>query len=291
MFCKGFFYFWSMIEVGNYNKLEILRSTSVGLFLGDGEGTEILLPTKYAPEAFSIGDELTVFCYLDHEERPVATTIKPKIRRNTFGYLKVEDVNDYGAFLDWGLEKQLMVPFREQAVRMQVGKSYVVFCYLDTETFRLVASSRLHKFLDDNEVALAPNEEVDLLITRKTDLGWEAIINDRHIGLIFLDDVYASIKTGDRTKGFVKKVRNDNKVDLALQPLGHKQLDRNAEKVYQKLSEAGGSLPFHDRSAPEAIKQHFQMSKKSFKKAIGVLYRERKITITDKGITISNSAI
>ncbi|UJH67125.1 S1 RNA-binding domain-containing protein [Allomuricauda sp. SCSIO 65647] len=278
-----------MIEVGNYNKLEILRSTSVGLFLGDGEGTEVLLPTKYMPETFSIGDETMIFCYLDHSERPVATTLTPKIIRNTFGYLKAEDVNEYGAFLDWGLEKQLMVPFREQALRMQKGKSYIVYCYLDEETFRLVASSRLNKFLNNTDADYNINDEVDLLVSRKTELGWEVIVDNKHSGLVFFSDVFKSIMVGDRMKGYIKKIRNDKKIDVALQPIGHRQLDANATRVYQKLLQAEGFLPFNDSSSPEEIRKHLEMSKKSFKKAIGVLYRERKISITEQGIRSTQS--
>ncbi len=278
-----------MIEVGNYNKLEILRSTSVGLFLGDAEGTEVLLPTKYMPESFSIGDEIMIFCYLDHNERPVATTLTPKTIRNTFAYLKAEDVNEYGAFLDWGLEKQLMVPFREQAVRMQKGKRYIVYCYLDEETFRLVASSRLNKFLNTTDVDYQINDEVNLLVNRKTELGWEVIVENKHSGLVFFSDVFKNIMVGDQMKGYIKKIRNDKKIDVALQPIGYRQLDTNAARVYQKLLEAKGFLPFNDGSSPEEIRKHLEMSKKSFKKAIGVLYRERKISITDQGIRSTRS--
>ncbi len=165
-----------MIELGNYNTLKILRETAVGLFLGDDDVDDLLLPLKYVPDDFNIGDDISVFCYLDHEERPIATTLKPLIKRNSFGWLRVAEVNEFGAFLDWGLEKHLLVPFREQQTKMIEGESYVVFCYLDEKTFRLVASSRLNKFAKNEEISLNPKDEVDLLVSRQSELGWDVII-------------------------------------------------------------------------------------------------------------------
>lgn len=273
-----------MIELGNYNTLEILRDTSVGLFLGDGEGTEVLLPNKYVPEIYEIGDELTVFCYLDHEERPVTTNIKPYIVRNTFNLLRVAEVNNIGAFMDWGLEKHLLVPFSEQRTKMQTGQSYVVFCYLDDKTQRLVASNKLDKFID-NEVLTVNNwEEVDLIVTRLTDLGWEVIINNKHKGLVYLNEIFKKLSVGDQMKGYVKAIREDNKIDVSLKPIGYKSVEPAANLIYEHLTKAGGFLPFHDKSHPEDIKYAFELSKKNFKKGIGTLYRERKIDIKEDGI-------
>ncbi len=273
-----------MIELGNYNELEILRDTSVGLFLGSDSGTEILLPNKYVPRSYEIGDRLNVFCYLDHEERPVSTTLRPYIKRNSFGFLQVAEVNNYGAFLDWGLEKHLLVPFREQREKMKEGQWYIVRCYLDDKSFRLVASNKLNKFLSNENLTIKKDDEVDLMITRLTDLGWEAIINDAHKGLIFKNEIFRRIAVGDKMKGYIKNVRPDNKVDLSLQPQGLKALEPNVELVLARLNEGNGFLPLHDKSDPSEIKGNLQMSKKSFKKAIGVLYKLRKIEIKENGI-------
>ncbi|MET6990418.1 CvfB family protein [Sediminicola arcticus] len=273
-----------MIELGNYNTLEILRDTSVGLFLGDGEGTEVLLPNKYVPEIYEIGDELTVFCYLDHEERPVTTNIKPYIIRNTFNLLRVAEVNNIGAFMDWGLEKHLLVPFSEQRTKMQPGQSYIVFCYLDDKTQRLVATNKLDKFIDNEELTVSNWEEVDLIVTRLTDLGWEVIINNKHKGLVYLSEIFKKLSVGDKMKGYIKAIREDNKIDVSLKPIGYKSVEPAANLIYEHLTKAGGFLPFHDKSHPEDIKYAFELSKKNFKKGIGTLYRERKIDIKEDGI-------
>ncbi|AWX45922.1 Conserved virulence factor [Flagellimonas maritima] len=273
-----------MIELGNYNTLKVLRSTSVGLFLGDDEDTEILLPNKYVPENFQIDDDLRVFCYLDSSERPVATTLEPLIVRNGFAFLKVVEVGPYGAFLDWGLEKNLLVPFREQAVEMEEGKKYIVHCYLDEETFRLTGSSRIKRFLSNENFDIDLNSEVNLLVSRKTPLGWEAIIENKYKGLIFESDVFKSIAVGNELKGYIKNVRPDHKIDISLQPIGAKMLEPTAKLIFEKLKEQNGFLALHDKSSPEAIKNGLQLSKKSFKKAIGTLYKERKIAIKDDGI-------
>ncbi|NAS13446.1 CvfB family protein [Poritiphilus flavus] len=273
-----------MVEIGNYNSLSILRSTRVGLFLGDEDVDDLLLPTKYAPQDFAIGDTLEVFCYLDHEERPIATTLDPFIKRNDFGYLRVAEVNETGAFLDWGLEKHLLVPFREQPVRMEEGKWYVVFCYLDEKSFRLVASGRVEKFLSNNNLDVKQGEEVQLLVNRKTDLGWDLIVNNRHRGLVYANEVFKKLEVGDRIQGFVKQIRPDNKLDISLEPLGFDRLEPAAQMIYEQLLQADGFLGVHDKSSPEEIKSLFQMSKKTFKKAIGTLYKARKIEIRPDGI-------
>ncbi|HMB63047.1 MAG TPA: S1-like domain-containing RNA-binding protein [Eudoraea sp.] len=273
-----------MIELGNYNTLKILRGTSVGLFLGDEDVDDLLLPTKYAPEDFEIGDTLRVFCYLDHEERPIATTLDPYIKRNVFGYLRVAEVNEFGAFLDWGLEKHLLVPFREQRTKMLPGHWYVVYCYLDEKSFRLVASSRLNKFLNNETLTVTAREDVDLLVSRRSDLGWDVIVNNRHSGLVFANEVFQKIEVGDQLKGFVKKTRPDGKLDISLQAVGLSRLGPAASRIYEKLIEHHGVLKIHDKSPPEDIKEMFQMSKKTFKRAVGTLYKERKIEIRADGI-------
>ena len=273
-----------MIKLGSYNNLIIKRQTSVGLFLSDEDDNDILLPNKYIPEAFEIGEKLEVFCYLDNEERPVATTLKPYVQRDEFAYLQVAEVNDFGAFLDWGLEKHLLVPFREQRQQMLQGQWYVIHCYLDSKSFRLVASSRLDRFMNNENLTLRRGEEVRLMVSRQTDLGWELIVNNEHKGLVYTDEVFQSLNPGDKLLGYVKKVREDKKLDISLQPLGHQKLEPSAEKVYAILLKNNGVLNLHDRSDPDEIKARLQMSKKTFKKAIGVLYKSRKIAIKEDGI-------
>ncbi|WP_420322394.1 S1 RNA-binding domain-containing protein [Flagellimonas sp.] len=275
-----------MIALGNYNTLKILRSTSVGLFLGDDEGTEILLPNKYVPHDFQIDDRLEVFCYLDNNERPIATTLKPFVVRDNFAFLKVVEVNDFGAFVDWGLEKHLLVPYREQNGRMEEGKKYVVHCYLDEESFRLTGSGRVERFLSNNDLDYQANQEVDILVYRRTPLGWEVIIENKNKGLVFETDVFKPMAIGDRLKGYIKNVREDNKIDVALQPIGAKMLEPTAQMIFEKLQQSGGYLPLHDKSSPDEIKSELHLSKKSFKKAIGILYKERKITIDPDGIRL-----
>ncbi|WP_046759033.1 CvfB family protein [Kordia jejudonensis] len=275
-----------MIHLGQLNTLEILRETPPGLFLGDDEGNEILLPNKYVPTSFEIGDKLSVFAYLDSHERPVTTTLKPFTKVNEFALLQVTALSDFGAFLDWGLEKDLFVPFKEQARDMQEGKWYVVYCYLDEETNRLVGSSKTNKFLSNEELTVERFDEVDLMVSRFTELGVEMIINQTHKGLVYNDEIYQELKLGERLKGVVKKIREDNKIDLSLQHIGYKNIEPSAQIVLDALQQHKGSLPLHDKSDPEDIKRRLGMSKKSFKKAIGSLYKQKQIVITEDGIEL-----
>lgn len=278
-----------MVELGKFNELEILRHTSVGLFLGDDEHSGILLPNKYVPEDYEIGENITVFCYLDHEERPVATTIEPEIIVNEFQLLKVVEVNEFGAFMDWGLEKHLLVPFREQRNKMREGQWYVVYCYLDERSNRLVASNKLDKFLSNDELTVRVREKVDLIVTRMTDLGWEVIINNKHKGLVYFNEVFKKISIGDNMPGIIKGIRRDNKIDVSLQPLGEKILEPAANKIFETLKAHNGFLPLNDKSNPEIIKDELQMSKKTFKKGIGTLYKARQIEIKSDGIYLLES--
>jgi predicted RNA-binding protein (virulence factor B family) len=279
-----------MIELGCHNTLTILRDTRVGLFLGDEEGEEILLPGKYRPEHYETGDSLTVFCYLDNEERPVATTLEPLIERDRFAPLEVAEVNQYGAFLEWGLEKHLLVPFREQAIPMKKGETHVVYCYLDPKSSRLVASARLDRFVDNAELDVKIGQQVELLVSRETDLGFEVVVENRHKGLLFRDQVYREIKRGDRLEGYVQKIRPDNKLDITLEPIGFRKLEPAAQRIYEAMQKEGGMLPLHDKSSPEEIQERLQMSKKMFKKGVGILYRERKIELRPDGIYLLSPA-
>ncbi|HEX8269843.1 MAG TPA: S1-like domain-containing RNA-binding protein [Flavobacterium sp.] len=275
-----------MIEIGKYNTLTILRDTKVGLFLGNGnEAEDILLPNKYVPQDFKIGDELTVFVYLDHEERPVATTLEPYILLNEFALLRVNYVNNVGAFLDWGMEKDILVPFREQARPMEKGKRYLVYLYMDEKTNRLVASSKINQFLSNEVLTVENGDEVDLIVSHITEVGINVIINEKHKGLIYKDEVYDdSIRTGDRARGYIKLIRPDNKIDVSIRKLGYESIEPNAEVILDELRASRGFLRLNDNSHPEDIKTVLKMSKKTFKKAIGLLYKEKLIEIKDDGI-------
>lgn len=275
-----------MIEIGKYNTLTILRDTKVGLYLGNGnEAEDILLPNKYVPQDFRIGDEISVFVYLDHEERPVATTLEPYILLNEFALLRVNYVNQVGAFLDWGLEKDILVPFREQARPMEQGKRYLVYLYIDEKTNRLVASSKINQFLSNDNLTVVQGDQVDLIVSHITELGINVIINEKHKGLLYKDEVYDdAVRTGDRASGYIKHIRPDNKIDVSLQKAGYESVEPNAERIMDELRASRGFLRLNDNSHPEDIKTVLKMSKKTFKKAIGLLYKEKLIEIRDDGI-------
>ncbi|MGA9638288.1 CvfB family protein [Flavobacterium sp.] len=286
-----------MIKLGKYNALKILRDTQVGLFLGDPETDpegihDVLLPNKYVPKVFDIGEELIVFVYLDHEQRPVATTLEPYILLNEFALLRVNYVNQVGAFMDWGMEKDILVPFKEQARPMEKGKRYLVYLYMDEKTNRLVASSKTNQFLKNDDLTVEKGEEVDLIVSHITELGINVIINERHKGLLYKDEVYDdAIRTGDRMRGYIKNVRPDNKIDVSLQIQGYENVEPNAEKILDELRASRGFLRLNDNSHPEDIKTVLKMSKKTFKKAIGALYREKRIEIKEDGIYLIEGSI
>jgi len=277
-----------MIKLGEYNTLTILRETEPGLYLGDGEDEEnvILLPHKYKPESFEIGEDISVFVYLDNEERPIATTLEPFVLLNDFGYLHCSDVTKYGAFMDWGLEKQLFVPFKEQARPMKQGNWYIVHLSLDELTSRLVGSSKTNKFVQNETLTVEKFEEVNILVTHLTEKGANVIINGVHKGLIYSEDIFEDIRTGDRIKGYIKKIREDNKIDVILQAPGYRSIEPNANFIREELEAAGGFFPLHDKTDAEIIKRELGMSKKSFKKAIGTLYKDKQIVIKEDGIEL-----
>lgn len=275
-----------MIKLGEYNTLEILRDTEPGLFLGDGEDGEVLLPNRYVPQDFEIGEKLEVFVYLDNEERPVATTDKPFIQKGDFAFLRCNQVNKYGAFLDWGLVKELFCPFKEQAFKMKAGGWYLVHCYLDDETERLVASSKTNRFLDNKTLTVEKFDEVDLIVSHPSEMGMNVIVNKKHLGLVFKDDIFKDISVGDHLKGIVKKVRHDNKLDISLNQIGYRNIEPNAQFILNELKDNSGFLPVNDKSNPDTIKEQLQMSKKSFKKAVGSLYKSRVIEFYEDGIRL-----
>jgi len=277
------------MEIGVYHDLEILRETSVGIFLGNEEDEEVLLPNKYVPDEYEIGDLIKVFVYLDYAEREVATTLAPKILLNEFALLQVSMVTEVGAFMDWGLEKNLLVPFSEQKERMVEGRWYIVHMLLDDKTNRLFATNKVDKYLQNEALTVDEGEEVQVLILRKTDLGYSVIIDNFHLGLIYDNEIFDNIRIGEKKKAFVKHIREDNKIDISLQAIGFDNyIDSNTNLVMNKLISQGGFISLNDKSSPDKIYATFGISKKAFKKTIGGLYRERKIVFENEGIRLIN---
>ena len=274
-----------MLFIGKYNNLTILRDTSVGFFLGDVEGEEVLLPNKYKTDDMQIDDVIRVFVYNDSEDRPVATTETPKIVRNEFANLEVKDVSEHGAFLNWGLEKDLFVPFREQTTPMEIGEWHVVFLYLDQKTSRLIATTKLDRYLENERLLVKEGDEVDLLVWKKTDLGYNVVVNQFHKGLIYANEVFKTINIGDSLKGYVKKIRDENRLDISLEKQGYENLvEPTAQRILDELKKSNGFLNLSDNSAPEEINRQLGISKKVFKKAIGGLYKQGLIRIATDGI-------
>jgi len=274
-----------MIKVGEYNELEVLKELDFGIYLRDGD-VEILMPTKWVPKETKIGDMMNVFVFRDSDDRLIATTVKPMATADTFAFLEAKQVNEVGAFLDWGMDKDLFVPFREQAQKMEAGKNYVVFVYVDEETDRLVASSKLSRFIIRDDVDVQEGDIVDLLIYSETDLGFNAIVNDLYAGLIYKNEIYEAIRVGDKMQGFIKRVREDEKIDLSLQKSGFELVDDVKWRILKLMKDEKGFLALNDNSTPEEIKAKLQISKKAFKKAIGALYRERLVKLTEKGVEL-----
>ncbi|MEG1643428.1 MAG: S1-like domain-containing RNA-binding protein [Bacteroidales bacterium] len=275
-----------MAEVGKYNKLKVVKELEFGLYL-DGEALgEILLPRRYVPEDTKPGDELEVFLYFDSEDRIIATTLKPYATVGEFAYLDVASTNRIGAFLDWGLPKDLLVPFREQRLEMQEGKYYIVYIYLDDESGRIAASAKIDKFLDNTPVEYSFNQQVDILIVQQTDLGFKVVVNNQHSGMIYTNEIFTTVNKGDRLKAYVKHIREDEKLDISLQELGYDGIDGLSRTVMQKIESAGGRLMLSDKSSSEEIAAIFGCSKKSYKKAIGALYKERIIKINPDSIEL-----
>lgn len=276
------------ILLGKYNQLEVVKFVDFGLYLNGGDDGEILLPKRYIPEGTKEGDLLNVFLYLDNEERLVATTQTPLIQVGEFGYLEVSWVNQYGAFLNWGLMKDLFVPFREQKMRMVQGKSYIVYCYQDEESFRLMASAKVDKFLSKDRPPYEAGEQVNILIWQKTELGFKAIVENKYAALLYDSEIFQPLHTGMQLKAFVKQVREDGKIDLILQKTGPRKVDDFAETLLKYIREHNGFTSFNDKSDAEEIYQTFGVSKKTFKKAVGELYKMRLIILQPDGIRLKD---
>lgn len=276
-----------MINLGEINKLTILRSTDNGFYLIDEEENEVLLPNNYIKDGWAIGDEVEVFIFKDSEDRLTATTQLPKIKLNDFALLQVNDVNSVGAFLNWGLPKDLFVPFKEQKHKMREGKFYVVTMFLDYESERLVASSKIDTFLEYEDIELTNGQEVDLIIYERTPLGFNCVINGLYKGLIYENEIFRDLNIGEKTKGFIKNLREDFKIDVSLQKVGYVAQDENQEKILNILKGDAGYIGLTDKSKPEDIYEELRMSKKAFKKAIGGLYKQKLIWLKKDGVYLT----
>ena len=272
------------MEIGKTHRLKAARTTDNGCYLIDDDGTEVLLPNVYVSDNLKLGDEISVFVYLDNEERPVATTIKPHIELDKFAFLEVKDVNRAGAFMDIGLIKQLLVPFSEQPVKMEVGEWYVVFCLLDEQTDRLIASAMIDDFVFTEGIDLEEGDEVEALFYKKSDLGINAIVNNQFKGLVFQSDIDQDISIGNKLKAYVKKIRSDGKIDLILKPQGYRNvIDQSTQSVLDQLKQENGFFKYTDKSSPDDIRSKFGMSKKAFKKALGNLYKQKIVRLEKDG--------
>lgn len=278
------------IKVGQYNTLRVVKEVDFGVYLDGGEAGEILLPAKYVPEGTVVEDEVEVFVYHDSEDRLIATTEEPYIMVGEFAFLETKMVNRIGAFLDWGITaKDLFVPFAEQRATMREGGVYLVYAFLDDMTGRIVASSKVDKYLDNTPPQYAVNESVELLVVQETDLGYKVIVENTHWGMVYKNEIFTTIEPGDFVTGYVKKVREDDKLDISLQPVGYRQAVGDGalgERIVAELEKAGGFLPYGDKTDAEVIMQVFACSKKNFKKSIGNLYKSRRIEITPDGIRL-----
>lgn len=275
------------LSLGRFNRLTIVRRAEQGLYLSGGP-EDILLPNRYVPDGAEIGDEIDVFVYLDAEERLIATTETPKAQVGDFAWLQVAWVNNFGAFLDWGLMKDLFVPFREQKMKMQKGKSYLVHLHIDPETYRIMASAKVERYLSTDFPPYHGGDEVDILVWQKTDLGFKAIVENRFSGMLFDAEIFRQLHSGDRLKAYVKQVRPDGKIDLSLQKKGQKAVHDFSDTLLEHLQNNGGFTPLGDKSPAEEIYALFGVSKKVFKKAVGDLYKQHLITIEPQGLRLND---
>ncbi len=275
-----------MVEIGRFNTLTVVKIVDFGIYLDGGERGEILMPKEYVPENCFPDDEIKAFVYFDSEDRIIATTEVPYVQVGEFAFMKVVATSSVGAFLDWGLRKDLLVPFREQRDPMVEGKSYLVYAYVDKASDRIVASTKIDKYLDQVFPDYTPNQEVDILVARKTDLGYAVIVNNAHWGLIYDNEIFQRLKIGQRMKGYIKQVRDDEKIDVTLQPSGFAKIEGLAGEVLKKLKDYGGILDLSDKSNPEEIYNLFGCSKKNYKKALGTLLKQGLIEIGEKEIKL-----
>ncbi len=279
-----------MAELGKSDTLKVVKIVDFGVYLDGGLLGEILLPRKYVPENCPIGRPIEVFIYHDSQDRMIATTQKPLAQVGQAALLKVKAATEIGAFLDWGLPRDLFIPFREQKQRMDSGKSYIVFVYLDEKSQRVVASSKLDKFIHQQPVSFGEAEMVKLLIYDRTEMGYKAIVNGTHWGMLYENEVFRELRRGQQIDGYIKKIRDDDKIDLCLQRPGYAEIPDFAELIIKQLREHNGFLALTDKSSPEKIYNIFGISKKTYKKALGALYKRKLIEIRSNGIRITDKA-
>lgn len=277
-----------MVNIGKYNTLKIVKTVDFGVYLDGGDGLEILLPTRYVPKEVKIGDDLEVFIYHDNEGRLIATTAKPLAQVGEFQFMEVKSVNKTGAFLEWGLMKDLLVPFKEQKIRMKEGRWYLVYVHVDHITGRIVASAKIDKYLDNIIPKYTFNQEVDLLVADDTEIGYKVIINNTHWGLVYHNEIFQRLEKGDHIKGYIKEIREDEKIDVSLTPLGYQKVEGIAKTILESLKVQGGYIAVHDKSEPDVIYSLFRCSKKAFKQAIGALYKQKLILIEPQGIRLNS---
>lgn len=274
-----------MIKIGQDNRLTVAREVDFGVYLADDEGNEVLMPARYVGEDLQVGDTVDVFVYTDSEDRPVATTDVPFAKVGEFAFLQVTAVNRIGAFLDWGLPKDLLVPFAEQKSKMMQGGIYPVYVYLDHESGRVVASAKLEKHLGNVYPDYKAGQEVECLVVQHTLIGYKVIVDNLHWGMVYHNEIFTPLEIEQTVKAYVKSVRDDGKIDLTLSGSTGKRVHGLADRILEYIKESGGHIALNDKSSPDDIKAAFQCSKKDFKKAVGALYKERKITITETGIS------
>jgi predicted RNA-binding protein (virulence factor B family) len=273
-----------LAKIGRRNLLEVLKLESHGAYLQGGWLGEILLPKRYVPEDCEIGDPLDVFIYLDSKDRFIATTQKARAQVGEVAYLPVSEINNVGAFLDWGLPKDLLVPYNQQQITMEEGKSYLVYLYTDEETHRIAATSNLNKYIEKFPEGYTQGQAVDLIVSALTDIGYSAVINHQDWGVIFYSDVVKPLTVGQKVKGFIKRIRDDGKIDLSIQAPGFAKVENISSKIMNMLAQRDGFIPLSDKSPPEEIYDTFAVSKKSYKMALGTLYKQRLIRIEKQGI-------
>ena len=276
-----------MVDIGRVNKLTVAKLVDFGLYLDTEDLGEILLPKRYVPENTEVGDEIDVFIYFDSEDIPIATTETPLGQVDEFAFLKVIAVNHFGAFLDWGLMKDLFVPFKEQIEPMIVNKSYVVFIYHDEDSNRICASTKINQFVYDDIIGLKQGDQVEALIVEETHLGFKSVVNGDYLGLLYHNEIFSSLAPGDKVNPFIKRIREDGRLDLTLQQPGYQKTTGLADKILQLMLDNDNELSLNAKSSADDIHAKLQMSKKNFKMAIGKLYKEKKIVITENGIKVN----
>ena len=275
------------VKLGKYNQLEIVKKVDFGVYLNGGNDGEILLPSRYVPEGCQPGDVLNVFIYLDNEERLIATTLEPLVQVGEFACLEVAWVNEYGAFLDWGLMKDLFVPFREQKMKMQKGRKYVIHAHVDEESYRIMGSAKVERYISKEVPSYQVGEELEVLVWQRTDLGYKVIVENKYSGMLYRNEVFQSLEPGMKLQAYVKQVREDGKIDMSLHKGGAKKIDSFVDTLYDYIKEHDGYTSLHDKSDAEDIYATFGVSKKVFKKAVGDLYKKRLVVLEENGIRLA----